>query len=109
MAGAQELFYKITEIDNTTFTILILIAGIASMAIRNSLAMPGLIVIIMPLMLGLSMVANFAFVSFEFFQQNRIDQWVMGVIAAGTSGAIIGIALAALVGKLFDRKQTQTA
>jgi hypothetical protein len=104
-----EHLQKIRDIDNVTFTVLIMIAFIASMSVRKHLVVPGLIVVLMPLMLGVSMLANYILVANEVFIQTKVDQWLLGVVAAGTVGAILSIGLAAVLAKLMDGGKTQHA
>ena len=103
------LFGKIADVDSATMTLLVMISCVATMAVRNHMVLPGLAILILPLILGLSLAANFVFLSFEVFLQNKIDQWVMGVVAAGTAGAIGGIGLTAILGHLLNRNKPHHA
>ena len=94
---------NIVEVDEATMLIIIMICGLAVWLIRENLANPIMIIFIFPLIWFLSLLFYYIFANQELFMSNRIDQWLMWVLMAGSLGVSIGIALVAACAHYWDR------
>ncbi len=95
----------ITEVSTGTMTVICAMAGIGMYFIRNHLVMPALIVVLGPIVVGISLVANYALVQLETFDMGRFDQWLIATISSATIGIIFTLILAALLSRLQEHFQ----
>jgi hypothetical protein len=98
-------FMNIFEIAGSTLFILGLISGIAVWKIRDYLANTGLLVLIFPLVLFLSMTVQYVFTVHEFYAPKKMAEWLMWTIGAGTIGTTVGIAIVVMLSRLWERPQ----
>jgi hypothetical protein len=75
-----------------TLAVLSLLCAVASYLMKDYLAHPPLALLVFPVMLLLSMVAQYLFMYAELFSPRSIDQWLMWTIFSSTCGSILGIA-----------------
>jgi hypothetical protein len=94
---------NIVQVDSVTSTLIILICCAAVFFIKDNLANPAMIVFIFPIIWFLSLFFYYIFVLFELVPSNKPDQWLMWVLMAGSVGVSVGIAIVAVIARLWDR------
>ena len=108
---AVNAFYKFlqdaSEIPTSTLSVIAVMCGIAMYFVRTHLVIPGMIVILYPLVVVLSVVANYGFVQLEYFSLNRYDQWMMCTVSSATLGVIGGLVIAASLARVMEFFQTR--
>ena len=101
------------EIPASTFTLISMMCGIAMYFIRSHLVIPGMVIVVYPMVLALSVLANYGLVKLEMFVLNKFDQWLICTITSATLGVIGGLIVAALLARVWEffqsRKQFQRA
>ncbi len=94
---------NIVEVDGSTFLVILMICCAAMWFIREGLANPAMIVFIFPFVFLLSLTFYYVFAQFELFASNKMEQWLMWAIMAGSLGVSIGIGSVALLARFWDR------
>ena len=95
------------EIPSGTLALISMMCGIAMYFVRSYLVIPGMVVVVYPMVLGLSVLANYGLVKLELFALNRYDQWLICTITSATLGVIGGLIVAAILARIFEYFQTK--
>ena len=95
-----------SEIDNSTLTLICVMCGVAMYFIRNHLVIPGLIVVLYPLLVTLSVAANYALTRLEMFPLNKYDQWLICTITSASIGTVLGLVISSGLATLLEHMVT---
>lgn len=96
--------HNILAIDRPTLIVICVLCGMASLFLKEYLAIPLMIIFVYPVLVLFSVLAQYAFILLELFSANRLDQWLMWTILASIIGAISGTLLVAAMSALRDRQ-----
>ena len=96
-----------SEIPASTMTLISMMCGIAMYFIRSHLVIPGMVIVVYPMVLALSVLANYGLVKLEFFALNKYDQWLICTITSATLGVIGGLLVAAVLARVWEHFQTK--
>lgn len=100
---------QMLAVDRPTVLLLVVIALVCLVTIKNHLVIPALAYLLAPLVVGVGLIANYAFALGEVFEISRIDQWVLQVIVSGTIGAVFSVGLAAVIGRAIEAQRSRLA
>lgn len=92
------------SIDGASWTLILLICGTAMWIVRDHMPNIGITILILPLMLGLSLLVNYAMILLEFFAANKMAEWLVWTIVAATIGTLGGISVIAVLARFMDRE-----
>ena len=95
------------EIPAGTMALISLMCGIAMYFVRSHLVIPGMVVVVYPMVLAFSVLANYGLIKLELFALNRYDQWLICTITSATIGVIGGLIVAAILARIFEHFQTK--
>ena len=100
-----KLLNELLEIPMTTLVLISVMCGIAMYFVRNHLVMPGLVVVLYPLVVLLSAVANFGLTKLEVFPLAKYDQWLICTISSATVGVVLGLGMAAILARVGENME----
>ena len=107
MNAFSKFLQDATEIPTSTLTLIAAMCGVAMYFVRTHLVIPGMIVVIYPLVVALSVAANYGLVQLEYFSLNKYDQWLMCTVTSATIGVIGGLLIAAGLARVLEFFQTR--
>jgi drug/metabolite transporter (DMT)-like permease len=81
--------------DWPTIIVVCVLCGLASYFLKEYLANPPMIIFVYPVLVGLSLLAQYTFTVAELYVPKKLDQWLMWTILATICGTIAGTALVA--------------
>jgi hypothetical protein len=93
------------DIPSSTMSLIMIMAAVAMYFVRNHLVVPGMIVVIYPLVVTFAVAANYVFILLELFPMNKMDQWLIATISASTIGIIMGLGLSALLAQMLGKME----
>jgi hypothetical protein len=93
----------IISIDKPTLMFFLVICAAASWIVKDSLANSGMIIVMVPFLLILSMVTYYLFLQGEFVITNKLQSWLLWCIVASTVGLVVGLGIIAGITRLLDR------
>jgi hypothetical protein len=96
-------FYDILAMDWQTLAVIVVLCGGASYFIKEYLSSPPLVILVFPVLVLFSILAQYLFVQLELFPPKKIDQWLMWTILASIVGTIVGLGLVAGLISLRER------
>jgi hypothetical protein len=89
--------------DKPSLLLLAVICAIAAYFIKDYLANPLLAILVYPLLLLFSVVAQYIIGQSDVYSPKKLDQWLMWTILASIVGNVIGMGLVACIVTLRDR------
>ena len=89
--------------DKSSLLLLAVICAIAAYFIKDYLANPLLAILVYPLLLLFSVVAQYIIGQSDVYSPKKLDQWLMWTILASIVGNVIGMGLVACIVTLRDR------
>jgi hypothetical protein len=89
--------------DWQTLTLLAVICAVAAFFIKDYMANPLLVLLVYPLLVLFSVLAQYIFMQCELYSPKKLDQWLMWTILASIAGAIVGMGLVACIVTVRDR------
>ena len=98
-----------TEINATTLTLILVMCSFAMFVVKNQLVVPSLVVVLYPMIVTLSVLANYALTRLEMFQLSRYDQWLICTISSATIGTVMGLGFGTLLARTLDMIATSRA
>ena len=104
MTALFEAFDTIVSTDWQTLAVIAVLCAIASLFLKEFLAIPIFIIFVYPVLVFLSVLTHHAFMYMELYPSNKLDQWLMWTILAAITGTISGTALVAGISAFRDRK-----
>jgi hypothetical protein len=93
---------NIYAMDRPTLAVIAVLCAVGAYALKDFMVNPIMVIFVYPLVFGLSVVVQYAFILGELYQPKQIDQWLMWTVMATICGNVIGIALVALIGRLRE-------
>jgi hypothetical protein len=88
-----QLVDTLRSTDWVTLGILAATCGIASLFLKDYLALPPTIIFIYPFLILFSLLAYHSFIYFEVYPTTKLDQWLLWTILSGISGILVGTIL----------------
>ena len=95
------------DTPSSTLALISIMCGAAMYFIRAHLVVPALVFVLGPVVVVLSVVANYILVSLEYFPLNKADQWLICTIFSATVGIIAGLGIAALLSRMMDKSEAK--
>lgn len=95
---------QMTSLDTSTYVLLGLICGAAVWLMRDYLANILTVILIYPLILGLSLLANHVFMVSGMFDPKKMADWMIGTICAATLGVLLGLVIIAVSARMWERQ-----
>jgi hypothetical protein len=95
------------DIPANTMTVILIMCSAAMYFIRPHLVIPGMVFVLGPLVVVLSALANYAVTSLEYFPLNQTDQWLICTMISATIGVIVGLGLAAGLGRMMSSAEAK--
>jgi hypothetical protein len=92
------------DIDTSTFMLFGLICGSAVWLMRNHLANILTVILIFPLVLGLSLIVNYICLQMGLFDPKKMADWMIGTISAATVGLMGGLAIMSVTARMWERQ-----
>lgn len=92
------------DVGTSTLLLFGFICGSAVWLMRNHLANILTVILIFPLVFGLSLVVNYASMSFGIFDPKKMADWLIGTITAATAGVMFGLAIMAVCARMWERQ-----
>jgi NADH:ubiquinone oxidoreductase subunit 6 (subunit J) len=98
--------HMIAMVDVGTSTLLLfgLICGGAVWLMRNHLANILTVILIFPLVLGLSLIVNHILMTLGIFDPKKMADWMIGTITAATAGVMFGLGIMAVCARMWERQ-----
>ncbi|MBV1695313.1 MAG: hypothetical protein KGP27_12695 [Hyphomicrobiales bacterium] len=100
-----KLFQQIAAIDGSSLTVLMIMSTVTSLMVRKYIPNLLMMLVIDPLMLGLSVVAYGIFVDLGLFNPKKMTEWLIFAITAGSAGTSAAIMLIVGTSRLFALSQ----
>jgi hypothetical protein len=98
---------QMIDVGPGAWTLILIICGSAMWIVREHLSNIAMTVLCMPVMISLSLIVNYAIVLGSVYQQNKLAEWLIWTIVAGTVGALGGVGMMAIAAKLADRQPAE--
>jgi fucose 4-O-acetylase-like acetyltransferase len=95
---------QMIDLDASTYVFLGSICTIAVWLMRNSLANIMTVILVYPLVLLLSLLANHIFMATGVFDPKKMADWLIGTISAATIGLMLGLAIIAVTARMWERQ-----
>lgn len=95
--------------DWQTISLLAVLCALAAFFIKDYLANPLTVILMYPVLLFFSIMAQHVINQSELYSPRKLDQWLMWTIMASICGTIIGTGLVAGVAMLRDREGKKRA
>jgi hypothetical protein len=92
------------DVGTSTLVMFGLICGGAVWLMRNHLANILTVILIFPLVFGLSLIVNHICMSFGVFDPKKMADWIIGTISAATVGTMFGLAIMAVTARMWERQ-----
>lgn len=92
----------------STLLLISVMCSVAMYFIRPHLIMPGMVLVLGPIVMMLSTVANYCLTTLEIFPLNKYDQWLICSILSATIGIVVGLCLAAYVARMIDKADAKS-
>jgi hypothetical protein len=89
--------------DWATIAVVCVLCGMAAYFLKEYLANPPMIIFVYPLLVALSLLAQYLFTISDLYAPNKLDQWLMWTILATICGTIVGTGLVGALAALRDR------
>jgi hypothetical protein len=83
--------------DWSTIIVVCVLCGLASYFLKEYLANPPMIIFVYPVLVALSLLAQYLFTINDLYNPKKLDQWLMWTILATIGGTIAGTALVGLL------------
>ena len=100
---------NICAMDRATLGVIFALCAVAAFTIKDYLANPFTALLVLPLLFAFSVITKYLFILGEMYPFNKLDQWLMWTILAGSTGVVVGIgcvtALAALRERLGPKRE----
>ena len=107
MNAFAKFLQDVSEIPPSILTLIAVVCGIAMYFVRSHLVIPGMIVVLYPLVMALAVTANYCLVQLEYFALNKYDQWMICSIISATLGVVGGLIVAALLSRVLEFFQSK--
>jgi hypothetical protein len=104
MTSLSAHFAAMLDVETGTYIMLGFICGSAVWLMRNSLANILTVILIFPLVFGLSLAVNYIFTLFGTFDPKKMADWMIGTISASTIGVMFGLGIIAVSARLWERR-----
>jgi hypothetical protein len=88
--------------DWPTIIVICVLCGLAAYFLKEYLANPPMIIFVYPVLVALSLVAQYLFTINDLYNPKKLDQWLMWTILATIGGTIAGTALVGLLVSLRE-------
>ena len=95
------------DIPTSTMVLIAVMCALAMYFIREHLVIPGLIVVIFPLVMALSVAVNYGLTKLEYFSLKRYDQWLLATITSATVGIVVGLVLTMMLARMAGRHEAK--
>jgi hypothetical protein len=92
------------DVGTSTLMLFAMICGAVVWLMRNHLANILTVVLIFPLVFGLSLVFNYISMIFGFFDPKKMADWMIGTISAATVGTLVGLAIISVCARMWERQ-----
>jgi hypothetical protein len=92
------------DVGTSTLVLFGLICGSAVWLMRNHLANILTVVLIFPLVFGLSLLVNYLSLSYGMFDPKKMADWMIGTILAATIGTMFGLGIIAVCARMWERQ-----
>jgi hypothetical protein len=89
--------------DWSTIIVVCVLCGLASYFLKEYLANPPMIVFVYPVLVALSLLAQYLFTISDLYAPKKLDQWLMWTILATICGTVVGTGLVGALAALRDR------
>jgi hypothetical protein len=109
MTTISDHIAAIFDVTSGTMMLFCFISSVAVWLIRNSLSSSLAMVMIFPLVLGLSLIANYSCLSLGLYDPKKMADWLIWTIFSATAGALVGIGSIAAMAQLSDNKANKIA
>jgi hypothetical protein len=93
---------NIVATDWQTIAVICVLCGLAAYFLKEYLANPPMIVFVYPVLVALSLLAQYLFTIADLYVPKKLDQWLMWTILATICGTIVGTCL---VGALVSLRE----
>lgn len=93
---------NILSIDRPTLLVICMLCAMAAWILKEYLAHPPLIVFVYPVLVLLSIVAQYTLILGEVYPPNKLDLWLMWTIMASIAGTICGVIMLAAAASLRE-------
>ena len=92
------------DVETSTMVMFGLICGAAVWMMRNYLANILTVILIFPLVFGLTLAVNYVCMSYGMFDPKKMSDWLVGTISAATMGVMLGLAIIAVTARMWERQ-----
>ncbi len=92
----------VMAMDWSTIIVVCVLCGLAAYFLKEYLASPPMIVFVYPVLVGLSLLAQYVFTISDLYVPKKLDQWLTWTILATISGSAIGTVIVAMLGALRE-------
>jgi hypothetical protein len=93
MNGLLRHVEGLMAMDWSTVIVVCVLCGLASYFLKEYLANPPMIVFVYPVLVALSLLAQYIFTVNDLYALKKLDQWLMWTILATICGTIVGTVL----------------
>ena len=94
---------SILSIDRPSLIVILVFCAMAAYVLKDYLANPQIALLVFPLLVAFSVLAQYIFIVLETYPIAKLDQWLMWTIMAAIIGTIIGTGLVACIVHLRER------
>lgn len=84
--------------DWSTIIVVCVLCGLASYFLKEYLANPIMIIFVYPILVALSLLAQYMFTTAGLYVPKKLDQWLTWTILATICGSAIGTVIVAMLG-----------
>lgn len=98
------------SMDWPTLLVIFALCAMAAYFLKEYLANPPMIIFVYPVLVALSVLAQYFLIRMEMFAANKMDQWLMWTILAAIAGNITGVILVAMLASIresWERRRLQ--
>jgi hypothetical protein len=95
--------------DWATIAVVCVLCGMASYFLKEYLANPPMIVFVYPVLVALSLLAQYTFTISDLYAPNKLDQWLMWTILATICGTVVGTGLVGALAAFRDSSSPKKA
>ena len=100
---------NIAATDWQTIAVICVLCGLAAYFLKEYLANPPMIVFVYPILVVMSLLAQYFFTIADLYAPKKLDQWLMWTILATICGTVVGTGLVAALAAMRDNLGTRKA
>ncbi len=103
MEPVKAHLFAMVDVGTSTLVLFGLICGTSVWLMRNHLANIMTVILIFPLVFGLSLLVNYVCMSLGLFDPKKMADWMIATISAATLGTMGGLGIMIVTAHMWDR------